>query len=67
MNTKELKLALGHMDIAPGWFILCTEKYVMHYSHPDIWLWCKGLDLSVWENSTLWSTAREAQEEAEKP
>ena len=56
------------MNIAPGWFILlCTEKYVMYYSHPDIWLWCKGLDLSVWENSTLWSTVREAQEKAEKP
>jgi len=56
------------MNIAPGWLILlCTEKYVMCYSHPDVWLRCKRLDLSVWENSTLWSTASKAQEKAEKP
>lgn len=41
-----MELALGHANIAPGWFILlCTEKYAVYYSRPDVWLQCKGLGL----------------------
>lgn len=66
-NRKEVKLALGHTAVAPGWFILCTEKNVVYYSPPEVWLWCQGPHLSAWENSTLWSAGREAQEKAEEP